>query len=269
MKGTARSTAPGTRVATVTGIQTCWARRSICSISSRCTSRRIDARLVGDQPAEVAGLAVEREHADEAVERVDVGDGAPTPAARRPRSGPGGCGRTRRRGPGAQAPEPRAASRLRRRRASSRRRGACRAARSATGSSRKMRRFQPLGLRGELLLDDEEGRAPGRRARQQERWPSGGRVAAATSAPTPKPARAPPSWRTRNAVASTAEWMRASRTARSSLTPSSAASRSPTWRASGPTTSRNDVTERTPPAERRPRDRRARTDAADRRAAAG
>ena len=77
MKGTARKITPGTRVATVTGIQTCWARRSIVSISSRWTSRRIAARLLGDEPAEVAGLAVEGEHAHEAVEGVDVDDRGP------------------------------------------------------------------------------------------------------------------------------------------------------------------------------------------------
>ena len=76
MKGTARKSVPGTRVATVTGIQTCWPRRSICSTSSRCTSRRIDARLLGDEPSEVAGLAVEGEHLHEPVERVHLASSA-------------------------------------------------------------------------------------------------------------------------------------------------------------------------------------------------
>src|SRR5690606_12578389 len=40
-KGTARKITPGTSAATVTGIHTCWARRSIVSTSCRCRSRRM------------------------------------------------------------------------------------------------------------------------------------------------------------------------------------------------------------------------------------
>src|SRR5579875_4142977 len=38
--GTARRITPGTRVATLTGIHTCWDRRSTSSVVRRCSSRR-------------------------------------------------------------------------------------------------------------------------------------------------------------------------------------------------------------------------------------
>ena len=77
MNGTAMKSTPGTSVATVTGIQTCWARRSMNSISSRCTSRRMAAGLLGDEPPEVAGLAVEGEHGDEPLDGVDLHERGP------------------------------------------------------------------------------------------------------------------------------------------------------------------------------------------------
>ena len=69
MNGTARNTTPGTSVATVTGIQTCWPRRSIGLDQLALHVAADAARLLGDEPAEVAGLAVEGEHGHEPVER--------------------------------------------------------------------------------------------------------------------------------------------------------------------------------------------------------
>ena len=48
MNGTARKITPGTRVATVTGIHTCWPRRSIVSISSPLDVAADGAGLLGD-----------------------------------------------------------------------------------------------------------------------------------------------------------------------------------------------------------------------------
>ena len=79
MNGMARKSTPGTSVATVTGIHTCWPRRSIVSISSRCTSRRMPRASSAIEAAEVAGLAVEGEHGDEPVDGVDVGERGPLP----------------------------------------------------------------------------------------------------------------------------------------------------------------------------------------------
>ena len=111
MNGTASSTAPGTRVATVTGIQTCCARRSICSISPRWTSRRIARASSATRRPEVARLAVQRQHGHQAGERVDVGDRRPLPERLHlgePLADPAAhAGQVL-----AQAPEPRAARRL-------------------------------------------------------------------------------------------------------------------------------------------------------------
>ena len=69
------------------------------------------ARLLGDEPAEVAGLAVEGEHGDQAVERVDVGDGCPL-AQRVDLGEPLADAAAHAGRSWAHAPEPRAASRL-------------------------------------------------------------------------------------------------------------------------------------------------------------
>ena len=65
------------------------------------------ARLLGDEAAEVAGLAVEGEDGDQPVERRRRRRAPPTRAARRPRTGPGGCGRTTRARSRPHAPRPR------------------------------------------------------------------------------------------------------------------------------------------------------------------
>ena len=85
MNGTARKITPGTSVATVTGIQTCWLA-ALDRLDQLALHVAADgAGLLGDEPAEVAGLAVEGEHGDEAVDGVDLRRARPTPAARRPR----------------------------------------------------------------------------------------------------------------------------------------------------------------------------------------
>ena len=80
---------------------------------------------------------------------------------------------------------------------------------------------------------------------------AGGRAVTASIEPTPKPMPLQPSWRTRKAVTSRGEWMRCSRVARSSVTPNTAATRSPNARLRGRTTSRNDSTDRSPSRRRR------------------
>ena len=57
MNGTARKITPGTRVATVTGIQTCCSRRSIALDELALDVAADGSRLLGDEPAEVARLA--------------------------------------------------------------------------------------------------------------------------------------------------------------------------------------------------------------------
>ena len=61
----------------MTGIHTCCARRSICSIELALHLAADRAGLVGDEPTEVAGLAVEGQHGDQASQGIDVGDGRP------------------------------------------------------------------------------------------------------------------------------------------------------------------------------------------------
>ena len=271
MNGTARSTAPGTRVATVTGIQTCCARRSICSISSRCTSRRIDrassamsrprspaSRLSDSTPTSRSRASTSASVAHS--RSASTSDEALTDAAAH-------AGEVLGAGARAAGGEPveRAAERV------ARHRGACRAARSPPGSSRKMRRFQRSDSGRELLLDDRGTRAPGRRATSRSAMASGGWVAAATSAPDARSPPRPPELPdpegggVHRRVRAREAHRRGPRSRRAS-----AASRSPTWRASGPMTSRNDATDRTPPLERRLAERRpGRRAAAGRRAAGG
>ena len=87
MNGTAMNRAPGTRAATVTGIHTCSARRSM---RQRLTVHlgTDGPSLVGDEATEVAGVPVEGEDGDQPVgggdvhrallpEGIDFGDALP------------------------------------------------------------------------------------------------------------------------------------------------------------------------------------------------
>ena len=64
-KGTARNSTPGTNVAIVTGTHTCCDRRSMVSISSRCTSRRVARDSSVIESPEVARFPVEHEHGNQ------------------------------------------------------------------------------------------------------------------------------------------------------------------------------------------------------------
>ena len=156
-------------------------------------------RLVADQPPEVAGLPVQREHADQPAQGVDVGHLGPLAQrldlgqalADPPRDPLEVAARTlpRPAPPGATAP----------RRASSPRPAACRAARPRPGSSRKIRRCQRADSAGQALLDQQE-----RQHRPAQHEPQGhdavtARRPRATTAPPTSPASDHASWRTRNA----------------------------------------------------------------------
>ena len=216
MNGTARKMTPGTRVATVTGIQTCCPRRSMVSISSRWTSRRMARASSADQPAEVARLAVERQDPDQPVEALDVGHRRPLPQGLGLRQALADAPTTRCRSRRTPLPRGQPVER---------------------GTQRVAGRQQHAELLGDDRQLEEDAALPRLRLRRPgAARPPGSRSAARSrsgaappvrtvrghgedAGPSRSPTAAHPSCRTRKAVTSSGESMRSSRTARGSVTP--------------------------------------------------
>ena len=173
MKGTASRTAPGTRVATVTGTQTCWVCRSICSISSRWTSRRIArassatsrprspaSRLSASTPTrrvEGVDLGDRRPLA----ERLDLGEALADPPAHDREVLGAGAGAPR--GQAVEGGAERVAGAE----------AACRAARSRRGARGRSGASSRSDCRRQLLLDHEEGQRGRPEHEEERRAPAG------------------------------------------------------------------------------------------------
>ena len=114
-----------------------------------------------------------------------------------------------------------------------------------TGSSRKTRRCHERDALATCCSTSRKASSGPPRTKSRP-TSGGGRSASAAPAPPPNPASAHPTCRTRNAVASSGEWMRSRRSSRPSLTPRSRAIPSPAARDAGRTSSRKEPTERIP-----------------------
>ena len=229
----------------MTGIHTCWARRSMVSMSRRWASRRMERassvmrwprsaasrlRASTETRRSSASTSASSAHSTRAALLAQALAHAPAHPAQvggaRPRPAPG-------------QPVEGAAERVA---------GAEQHA-ELLGDDRQLGedRSLPAGRRpGDLLLEHQEGED--RRPEQEQQRPAAAVGARPPRSPRPGPARparsragAAGSWPGSNGA-----WMRSRRTASSSLTPNSRLSRSPPLRASGATTSRNDPTDSTP-----------------------